>query len=109
MIKLTPTRHAVQRARDRTGWCRHSLERMPERVYYFGLAPDGCCRQMHDYLASVAFGESTRAVRLYGNHVFVFGQETAPDQLSLITILHLPPELRALAHRDRSRSITMAA
>jgi hypothetical protein len=32
MIRLTPTRLAVQRSKDRTGWCRRPLERMIERV-----------------------------------------------------------------------------
>ena len=109
MIKLVPTPHAVQRARTRTGWCRQTLERMLDRVYYFGLCPEDCGRRLGDYLESVRTMELARFARLYGEHVFIFGREGPEDEVSLITILHLPAEYRPLAQRARARSLEVAA
>ena len=82
---------------------------MLERVYHLGLAPDVCCRQLRDYLTSVCYSEGAKYVRLYGDHVFIFGQGQEPDEASLITILHLPSELRPLAHRTRPKPFALAA
>lgn len=108
MLTLIPTRHAVQRAKDRTGWGRHALERMLDRIFYLGLCPDDCCPRLRDYLTSVGFSESAPFVRLYGDHVFIFGRSSQPDELSLITILHVPLDLRSLAHRSRTRALSGA-
>jgi len=82
---------------------------MLERVFYFGLGADACCGHLRDYLDKVSFNENAPVVRLYGHHVFVFGEGSNPDEMALITILHLPVELRALAHRARTRSLVLAA
>ena len=82
---------------------------MLERVYYFGLGAESCCGHLRDYLDKVSFNEKAPVVRLYGHHVFVFGEGSQSDEMALITILHLPVELRALAHRVRTKSLALAA
>ena len=109
VIKLIPTQHAVQRAKVRTGWCRHALERMFDRVFYFGLGEADCSGRLRDYMDKVSFNEVAPVVRLYGDHLFVFGHGCQADEMALITILHLPIELRALAHRTRAKSLGLAA
>jgi len=109
VIKLIPTRHAVLRAKERTGWCRHTLERMLERVYYFGLGAEVRSGHLRDYMEKVSFNEKASVVRLYGDHLFVFGHGCQSDEMALITILHLPVDLRTLAHRARAKSLALAA
>ena len=82
---------------------------MLERVYYFGLGAESCCGHLRDYLDNLSFNEKAPVVRLYSHHVFVFGEGSKSDEMSLITILHLPVELRALAHRARIKSLALAA
>ena len=109
MMKLYPTPHAIQRAKERAGLCRQSLERMLERIYYDGLFPDACPSRLRDYLDSASTtGESRRAC-VYGEHVYVFGSNPEPDVLSLITVLQLPGDLRSLAHKARARHLQHAA
>ena len=90
MLKLVPTHHAEERAKERTGWCRHALERTLERVFYFGLSAEACCGHLRDYLDKVSFNEKAPVVRLYGHHIFVFSEGSKPDEMALITILLLP-------------------
>ena len=106
MLKIIPSPHAVQRAKTRAGWCRRTLERMLERIYYFGLTPERCGRQLRDYLASIDANDVARFARVYGEHIFIFGHEAGADQVALVTVLHLPADLRSLAHRARSRSFS---
>jgi len=82
---------------------------MLDRVYYSGIGPDDCHGDLREYLDSVSFRENAPIVRLYGGHVFVFGHAGDPNERILVTILHLPLELRALAHRARSRLMAAAA
>ena len=82
---------------------------MLERVFYFGLSAEACCGHLRDYLDKVSFNEKAPVVRLYGHHIFVFSEGSKPDEMALITILHLPVELRASAHRTRSKSLALAA
>jgi hypothetical protein len=82
---------------------------MLERVYYFGLGAEACCGHLRDYLDKVSFNEKAPVVRIYGDHLFVFGDGCQSDEMALITILHLPVELRTLAHRARAKSLALAA
>ncbi len=85
----------------RTGWKQRTLERMLERVIYVGISPEDSSPALRRYLASVANDSGRYFGRVYGEHVFVFARDMAGKDLSLITILNLPPHLRPIAHRDR--------
>ena len=82
---------------------------MLDRVFYFGLGKEDCSGHLRDYMDKVSFNEMVPVVRLYGDHLFVFGNRCQSDEMALITILHLPAELRTLAHRARAKSLTLAA
>ena len=112
MIRFTSSPHAVERAKLRTGWCRQVLERMLERIFYFGLSPENCGRPLREYLDAINVGDTARFSRIYGDHVFIFGRDItvdSADELALITILHVPNELRPMAHRARARTLQSAA
>lgn len=82
---------------------------MLERVFYFGLGPESCRGPLRRFLELKGLEETSPVIRLYGDHVFVFGHGFHPDEMALITILHLPLELRPLAHRARAKSLALSA
>ena len=109
MMNLCPTPHAVQRAKERTGWCQRTLNRMLERIFYDGLTSEDCSRRLRVYLADIMYALPSRFARIYGEHVFIFARENDPNEVALITILLLPADLRPVAHRDRElRSLASA-
>ena len=61
--KLIPTHHAVKRAKKRTGWCRHTLERMLKRVHSGGIGACDCSGSLKDYLEAVGFSEGAPVIR----------------------------------------------
>ncbi len=109
MIKLTSSRHAKTRARQRIRWKPRTVDRMLERVLYDGLGPEDCPRRLrlHDFIVSTA-EKDTGMGRVYGEHLFVFGKE-APDELRLITVYPIPVDLKPSARDARLRHHALAA
>lgn len=107
MIKLTSSRHARTRARQRIRWKPRTVDRMLERVFYDGLGPEDCPRRLHEFIASTTTAQLGIG-RVYGEHLFLFGRET-PDELRLITVYQIPAELKPTAHETRRRYEAMAA
>ena len=109
MLRLCPSPHAVARAKERAGWCRHALARMLERALYDGLEAAECGRALRSYLAAIPAEAHGRFARVYGQHVFIFGKDGTPDTATLVTVLHLPHELRSAAQRARQSRHRQAA
>ena len=106
MVKLTATRHATRRARQRVGWPARSLDRMLERIFYDGLGPDECPRDLRAYLSS---GIGARALcRLYGEHQFYYTRDQ-PDEIVRLTVYPLPARWRAAARCARENQQAWAA
>ncbi len=109
MLQLCPSSHAVVRAKERAGWCRHALARMMERALYDGLGAGECGRALRSYLTTITAEVPTRFARVYGQHVFIFGKEGTPGTATLVTVLHLPHELRSAAQRARQSRYRLVA
>lgn len=109
MIKLTSTPHAIQRARERAGWGRRTLDRMLERIFYDGLGASDCRGFLGEYLAVVKARDVARFARVHGEFVFIFARERSPDEVALVTVLNLPGHLRDLATRLRARRRVLSA
>jgi len=103
MIHLVATRHAHQRARQRIGWSTRTLDRMLERVFYFGVRSADCPRTLRAYLDTLPHEPGHNRVRIYGQQIFIFAQP-APESAALLTVYQLPPAYRAAAHRAQTRT-----
>jgi hypothetical protein len=79
------------------------------RVHAAGIEAGDCPGPLRDYLQAVSYSENAPVIRLYGFHVFLFKEGIQPDEMILITILHLPVGLRSLANRMRLRGLPLAA
>ncbi len=99
-MSITITEHAHQRARERLNWSRASLERMVDRVFYFGIAVDQARGQVARYLASRETDDGG-IVRAYGEHIFVFGTTAALADIALVTVFEVPLPLRSLLRKQR--------
>jgi hypothetical protein len=107
MIKLSCTRHAEGRARQRIRWHRRTLDRMLERVFYNGLGADDCPKRLHEYIE--ASTERHRGLtRIYGEHLFLFTRDD-PDEAVLLTINAIPSNLKPAAHLARRQFNQLAA
>lgn len=109
MLCLQHSPHGRARARQRAGWSRQALERMLENVVCDGLGAAECAGALHRYLANLPQRKPARFVRVYGEHIFVFGRESTPDVATLVTVLHLPHAYRPAARRAREMRRLLAA
>jgi hypothetical protein len=100
MIQLAATTHAYQRARERTGWNRNALQRMLDRIFYFGVSANSPHKKLRDFLRNLPGDYADRDARAYGEHVFVFAHD-APGEAVLVTVLPLPHDIRAALAVER--------
>ncbi len=107
MVKLLESHHARERARQRIGWHRRTLERMLERVFYDGLGPEDCSHRLGDFVAATV-NTAAGLSRIYGEHLFLFTRDHA-DEVVLLTVYPLPSELKSAAHRARRQQNALAA
>ena len=92
------THHACKRARERFSWNPSTLERMSGRAFELGLKRKNTGGRLKKYLDELWDNhKEANNLRLYGETLFVFSNHL------LITIWHLPPELRPLAKVFRSK------
>ena len=92
------THHACKRARERLSWNHSTLERMSGRAFELGLKTNNTGGRLKRYLDGVWDNhKEANDLRLYGETLFVFSNHR------LITIWHLPPDLRPLAKVVRSK------
>jgi hypothetical protein len=86
------TEHACKRARKRYRWNSGTLERMAIKAFDSGLRRNNTSGYLKYYLdEKFEKHQTANNLRLYGETVFVFVQNR------LITVWHLPVELRPLA------------
>jgi len=100
MVQLAATTHAYQRARERTGWNRAALQRMLDRIFYFGVSANSPHKKLRDFLSNLPGDNADRDARAYGEHVFVFAHD-APGEAVLVTVLPLPHDIRAALAGER--------
>jgi len=108
MITLLATHHANERARERIGWHRRTLDRMLERVFYDGLGPCDCPSRLHEFIAASVTAEACALTRIYGEHLYIFTRDQ-PNVVVLKTVYPLPAALKSTAHRARHRHNVLAA
>lgn len=94
------TVHAQQRGRERLNLGLRSLERMMERVFYFGIGAEQAHGRVARYLAEKE-SEIGTIVRAYGHHLYVFAQDPTCSTLSLKTVYEVPVPLRPLLRKHR--------
>ena len=108
MITLLASCHANERARERIGWHRRTLDRMLERVFYDGLGPTDCQGRLNEFMAASVTAEACALTRIYGEHLFIFASDQ-PNVVVLKTVYPLPAQLKSTAHRARYRHNALAA
>jgi hypothetical protein len=90
--RVALTEHACKRARQRLSWNAATLERMSKKAFESGLKRKNTNGLLKKYLDHL-WNEHKYAnnLRLYGETLFVFSNHR------LLTVWHLPPDLRTLA------------
>lgn len=90
------TAHAQARAKERLGWNSGALARMAFKALNEGVTHAQTRGRLNRYLSKLYLShEKGNNNRIYGEHVYIFHGD------SLITVIHLPREMRAAA-RDAS-------
>ena len=81
--------HAEDRLKERCGLPKKAIERSVLKAFTDGITHCEVKGRLRKYIDWLCMGghEVTPTVRLYGNHVYLFGREN-----SLITVLPLPTE-----------------
>jgi len=90
--RVALTEHACKRARERLSWNESTLERMSIRAFESGLKRKNTNGLLKKYLDELwEQRKQANNLRLYGETLFVFSNN------KLLTVWHLPTELRPLA------------
>jgi hypothetical protein len=83
------TRHGAQRLHERLGLRKRSLWRITQRAFDEGLRPSEAVGALRAHLSALYLSHRTaNNLRVYGENVFLFADET------LITVFSVPLELR---------------
>ena len=86
------TEHAQDRAKERTGLNAHALERIATKALNEGVTHGETCGRLNRYLTKLYLThEKGNNNRIYGEYIFIFQNNV------LITVLQLPPKLKAAA------------
>lgn len=96
---MTLTKHGRRRLRGRIGLSGGAPDRMAARVLERGLPMEETRGLLRDFLAHKATLHDGKAnnARLYGEHFYLFAGDV------LITVMHVPPELRKEARKAMKR------
>src|SRR5690242_1601287 len=100
-MRITPsiTDHARERAKERLGWNDSAITRMAERALNEGVTHSQTRGRLNRYLGKLYMEHRTaNNSRVYGEHVFIFCNQV------LITVLHLPRDMRAAAQKASKRN-----
>lgn len=100
MTACTITRHAYHRAKQRLGLKPHSLDRMIDRIYFYGMSITDTRGAVYHYLVELTErggSQSVNQLRIYGDNLYLFADQT------LITLYQLPTELLPKVARIRER------
>lgn len=104
-MSLCITEHARQRANERLGWSMCTLDRMLERIFHFGLAPEKAPARLARFLTHLQDGAGAM-VRAYGQHVFIFQHVEDHADIALVTVYLVPTDLRPLLRKRCFASAT---
>lgn len=98
-MKLIITNHARLRAKQRFNWRLESLKRMAIRSIKSGLDVTNANGKIQKYINNLAINHNGRAnnVKIYGEQIYLFRDEV------LLTVLHLPNELKSISRKTRGR------
>ena len=99
MLHLVATAHASQRARERLRWHARTVDRMLERVFYFGISAKDCSSLLRGYLDALPHEPGQNVIRVYGQLVFVFAHDYDAATARLLTVYALPGTYRPAARR----------
>lgn len=98
--KVALTEHACKRARQRFSWNASTLERMSVKAFESGLKRKNTNGHLKKYLDKLWDDHKpVNNFRLYGETLFVFHNHR------LLTVWHLPTELRPLAKVFHSKIV----
>lgn len=88
------TRHGYQRSKERFGLRRESAEKHAQRALELGISHKEATGRLKRYLDGLFLKHMKgNNIRIFAEKVFIF------DEDELITVFHLPRELKALAER----------
>ena len=90
---MNVTRHATKRTKDRVGLSKKIAGKNAEKAFNYGLKHSETKGNLNKYITKLYFSKNNNAnnIRVYHEYVYIFNDET------LITILELPNNLKALA------------
>ena len=90
---MNVTRHATKRTKDRVGLSKKIAGKNAEKAFNYGLKHSETKGNLNKYITKLYFSKNNNAnnIRVYHEYIYIFNDET------LITILELPNNLKALA------------
>lgn len=92
------TKHSKKRTKDRLGLSKKLADKKAQEALDFGLRHNELTGRLKKYIDHVYFyNETANNIRVYNDKVYVF------IETKLITILNLPQNLYALAHKLQKR------
>lgn len=94
---ITLTDHAKEQAKSRLGWNEPALARMAEKAMAEGVKHAETRGKLNRYITKLYLSHgSANNTRIYGEHIFLFAGPV------LVTVLHLPHEMRQAARSAAS-------
>lgn len=97
MIEVS--QHAYTRARERLSWNRSAIERMAERAFIDGAAPEVTKGLLKLYLNEKKARYLYSDVRIYGEYMYFYAR-TCPGYV-LVTVYMVPNDLKGLIPRGK--------
>lgn len=92
MKGIVITDHAYERAKERCGWKEAVTDKMAKLAYEKGVNHEAAKGNLKGYIERLFMQYKTaNNIKIYGEDVFLFSKNC------LITIYHLPPDLKKLA------------
>ncbi len=100
------SKHAYERMRERLGINKKAAQRMAVRAYEAGIGYSDTSGRLQKYIEknSIAYMRQGTRIIIYGDAVYCFvcGSTSKYDK-TLVTVLHLPNELKNQAHGVRRK------
>ncbi|MEZ5413887.1 MAG: hypothetical protein R3F03_06180 [Opitutaceae bacterium] len=88
------TRHALKRARQRTGWRQKTVHRMIDRVFQTGFDVHFSTKKMHQFLVAKQAASDGTVAKIHGEFLFIFSPTGVSQEFSFVTVYQIPRELR---------------
>jgi hypothetical protein len=92
------TRHSRQRAEERLGLRADSFQRLAQRALDSGLTHAQTTGPLKRYLSKIYLDGGHRAnnLRIYGHHIYLFGDNGDTTASVLLTVVPLPNEFKKI-------------